>query len=272
MTDSQTPLISIITITYNSVETIENTIKSVISQNYNNYEYIIIDGASKDDTLEIVNKYRENISVIVSEPDKGISDAFNKGIKHASGEIIGIINSDDILLPGALKALKECYSPEVDVYRGRLFVNNPQTGFKYSSGEPTLYCPVSSYMKLNVCHPSTFITKRAYKKVGGYKTYLRYIMDIDMLFRLTKARCIFKYVPYELAQFNLGGATSNAFYKKISERYRVIRENDGTMLWGAYVSMSCMIKDIIKLAIDKTFGDDFKNHFLKSKKRHRFRI
>ena len=97
--------ISIITITYNSEKTLENTIKSVIGQNYDDLEYIIIDGGSKDGTLKIAEQYKKYISVIVSEPDNGISDAFNKGISHATGELIGIINSDDMLADGALKTI-----------------------------------------------------------------------------------------------------------------------------------------------------------------------
>ena len=77
-----------VTITYNSEATLEETIKSIVSQYYDNLEYLIIDGGSKDKTLEIVNKYRDKIAVVVSEPDKGISDAFNKGIRKATGEII----------------------------------------------------------------------------------------------------------------------------------------------------------------------------------------
>lgn len=259
------PKISIITITYNSGKTLEETIKSVVSQNYDNLEYVIIDGGSKDNTLKIIDKYQDKIAVVVSEPDKGISDAFNKGIRKATGEIIGIINSDDLLLPGALEALAENYDEEIDVYRGRLLINNSRTGFTYSSGKPTLICPVNSYLKLNVCHPSTFICKKAYDRVGLYKTDVKYVMDIDMLFRLTRAGCKFKYVPQELALFNIGGATSSAFYKKVSERYRVIRENEGSVCLGLYVAIRCMIKDIVKLILDTLFGENFKNILLKRK-------
>lgn len=88
--------ISIITVCYNSEKTIEDTIKSVVSQSYPNIEYIIIDGVSTDNTLEIVNKYQEKISKIISEKDNGLYDAINKGINIASGEIIAILNSDDL--------------------------------------------------------------------------------------------------------------------------------------------------------------------------------
>ncbi len=259
------PTISIITITYNSEQTLERTIKSIVSQEYDNLEYIIIDGASKDRTLDIVEKYRDYISVVVSEPDKGISDAFNKGIKRATGEIIGIINSDDILLPGALKAISDYYDPKIDVYRGRLIVNNPNTGFRFSSGMPSIHFSVSDYIKLKVNHPSTFISKKAYEKVGLYKVDVKYIMDIDMLFRLSNAGCSFVYVPHDLAVFNIGGATSDSFYKKVTERYRVIRENGGSFFLGLYVAVRCMIKDIVKLLLDKVFGENFKNRLLRRK-------
>lgn len=258
--------ISIITISYNSEKTIERTIQSVISQEYSFLEYLIIDGGSKDNTLEIVNKFRDKIDVIISEPDKGISDAFNKGIRLATGEIIGIINSDDLLLPGALKAICDCYNPDIDVYRGRLIINDPKTGYKFSSGVPELNCSVSHYAGLKVNHPSTFIAKKAYERVGLYKTKVRYIMDIDMLFRLTNAGCSFVYVPYDLALFNLGGATSDALYKKVTERYQVVRENGGSFYLAFSIATRCMIKDVIKLIIDRCFGENFKNFLLRRKR------
>ena len=93
------PKISIITVCYNSEAHIEEAILSVINQSYDNKEYLVIDGGSKDGTLNIIEKYKDRIDYFVSEPDKGISDAFNKGIKAASGDIIGILNSDDFSIP-----------------------------------------------------------------------------------------------------------------------------------------------------------------------------
>ena len=91
------PRITIITVCYNSEKYIEQAILSVINQTYDNLEYIIVDGGSQDSTMSIVNRYRDKISVIISEKDNGISDAFNKGIRRATGDIIGIVNSDDML-------------------------------------------------------------------------------------------------------------------------------------------------------------------------------
>ena len=122
------PRITIVTITFNSAATLEETIRSVTMQDYPALEYVIIDGGSSDGTLDIVQKYRERIQIVVSEPDKGISDAFNKGIARATGEIIGIINSDDILLPGALRELAEAYDPQVDVYSGLILFWNEGYG------------------------------------------------------------------------------------------------------------------------------------------------
>ena len=88
--------VSLITIAYNSAETIEDTIKSIVAQDYSNIEYIIIDGGSTDNTLSIIDKFKDSISTIISEPDKGIYDAMNKGVQNATGDIVGILNSDDI--------------------------------------------------------------------------------------------------------------------------------------------------------------------------------
>ena len=96
--------VSIITVCYNSAKTIEHTIKSVAGQDYGNIEYIIIDGGSTDGTLDIIDRYKDKISVLVSEPDEGIYDAMNKGISIASGELIGMINSDDWYGPYTVSA------------------------------------------------------------------------------------------------------------------------------------------------------------------------
>ena len=103
------PKISIITVCKNSSSTIENTIKSIIKQNYNNIEFIIIDGKSNDTTLSIIEKYKKDISKVISEEDHGIYDAFNKGLKLATGDLIGFVNSDDTLTDNAIEILLNYY-------------------------------------------------------------------------------------------------------------------------------------------------------------------
>ena len=111
------PRITIITVCYNSEKYIEQAILSVINQTYDNLEYIIVDGGSQDSTMSIVNRYRDKISVIISEKDNGISDAFNKGIRRATGDIIGIVNSDDMLYNNnVIEKLAEYYEDDIDVY------------------------------------------------------------------------------------------------------------------------------------------------------------
>lgn len=226
------PKISIITITFNSEKTLEETIKSVVEQDYDNLEYLIVDGGSTDRTMEIVNKYREQIDIVLTGPDKGISDAFNKGIKNAKGEIIGIINSDDILLPGALQSIAENYEKGIDVYRGRTVIWNEETEQKVSI-EPTMEFPISQRIR-QVCHQSTFVTKEAYEKWGGFKLCFRYMMDADLLHRFYNAGAVFKYVNADLAVFRLGGVTNDNWQKKIRERRLLVTENGGSCLLSWY--------------------------------------
>ena len=239
------PKISIITITYNSESTVEETIKSVISQDYPNLEYIIIDGASKDGTLAVVDKYRDHIVKVVSEPDKGISDAFNKGIMHATGDIIGIINSDDVLLPGALKAVAASYDDEVGVYRGNVFMWDSASDTKIQA-VPTMKFPLHTFKKRIVCHPGTFVARWAYEKCGLFKTHFRYMMDVDLLIRMYEAGVKFKHVPAELAMFRLGGVTSNSFLKKTDELEKLFRENGaGWMYAKIQVLLFCITNSIL---------------------------
>ena len=111
---------SIITISYNSEKTIEKTIKSVLSQDYNKYEYIIVDGMSTDRTLDIVNKYSKYIEKVICEKDEGISDAFNKGIKAAKGDYILLLNSDDVMIDNVLREVDSYIEEGIDVLHNNI--------------------------------------------------------------------------------------------------------------------------------------------------------
>lgn len=250
------PKISIITITFNSEKTLEETINSIIGQNYENLEYLIIDGGSKDDTMKIVEKYREKIAFAVSEPDKGISDAFNKGIKHASGEIIGIINSDDLLMPGALHSIADNYDPTVDVYSGNIIFWNESTGDEFSS------VPDIEFEKLKlqyrVAHPARFIRKSAYEKYGMYGLMFRYKMDIDLLCRFYKSGAKFIHINQDLAKFRMGGTTADSIYKKKND-YRQFVKNFGGSKWDfRKIWLTAILKHSLIRVCSKLFDEKFR--------------
>lgn len=246
--------ISIITITYNSEKTLEQTIKSVVDQGYANLEYIIIDGGSKDGTLDIVNKYKDKIAVVVSEKDNGISDAFNKGIKRATGDVIGIINSDDLLAEGALKALSEAFEDNIDVYRGNLLIWDDTNGTQYVN-IPTMHFDIKRNL-LSVCHPSTFISRKAYDKWGVYNMDMRYMMDADILFRFYRKGATFKHIDRSLAIFRLGGVTSDNWKKKIPEYKKVLKDN-GASDWEIFKRMSVYkVRNNLKTILFKLLGPE----------------
>ena len=233
------PKISVITITYNSKVTLEETIKSVVGQDYENKEYIIIDGASTDGTLDIIAKYREHIAVVVSEKDNGISDAFNKGIAHATGDVIGIINSDDLLLPGALSTVAKHYAQDIDVYSGNVQIWN------YDTGEYYMRIPDMQFhgfgQEFKSAHPSRFIARKAYEKYGVYSVDLHYKMDVDLLVRFLKKGAKFVHIDEALTKFRVGGASSDNISKKKYDYYAVVMNNGGTrkdyyrLWWKAYI-------------------------------------
>ncbi|MBI1267003.1 MAG: glycosyltransferase [Cryomorphaceae bacterium] len=179
--------VSIITIAWNSAETIEDTIKSVIAQDFSDVEYIVIDGASKDNTLDIVNKYKDNIAVVISEPDKGIYDAMNKGVKAATGDVIGILNSDDFYadehVVSDIVALFKSSGAQ-GVYADLVYVNRIATDrvLRYwKAGEYKEGMFRKGWMPP---HPTFFIQAECYKNYGLYNTALRSAADYELMLRM----------------------------------------------------------------------------------------
>jgi glycosyltransferase involved in cell wall biosynthesis len=200
--------ISIITVCYNSNKTIEKTIQSVLGQDYPDFEYIIIDGGSNDGTIDIVNKYQAKISKFISEPDRGISDAFNKGLKLANGEIIGILNSDDWYEPEILKVvasqLQENKNCDYLVGSQRYWDKN---GGHYIARPDSNYAKKIKYMMPRLNHPSSFFRKNVYESIGLFNLSYRYAMDYDLFFRafLTDKKPLF--VDNVITNMNLEGAS-----------------------------------------------------------------
>lgn len=158
--------ISIITISYNQGEYIEETLRSVFNQNYENLEYILIDGGSTDNTLEVIKKYEDKIAYWVSEKDKGPTDALNKGFEKATGDILYYLNSDDIICPGALAYFNEIYNkhPNHDIYYGHGFVEMPNINKMYKLYSDKWSLPLFLKGQIMIDQPSTFFKGSFYKE------------------------------------------------------------------------------------------------------------
>ena len=174
------PLISIITVCYNSENTIKKTIESIINQTYKNIEYIVIEGKSTDRTLEVINEYKDKISKITSEKDDGIYDAFNKGLKLYTGDVIGFVNSDDVLTPNAIEILVRYYNkyPKKDFFFGSV---KKHWGVLHGFKPWKIFFSWGFYSS----HSTGFyIKKEAATKVGFYNTKYKYSADYDYFYRM----------------------------------------------------------------------------------------
>jgi glycosyltransferase involved in cell wall biosynthesis len=205
-----TPLVSIITVVFNGYSSLEQTILSVTGQSYGNIEYLIIDGGSGDGTLDIIRKYDDKIDYWISEPDNGIFDAMNKGIKLATGELIGIINCGDRYLAGAVHKIVEAAAehPEADVFHGDL-------RFIQKSGIESVW---RSRERLNrrfiyrmpVNHPTVFVRSACYRAYGVFDTLYRVAADFDLMLRFLVDRgLMFHHIDAVLAVMSGGGASGD---------------------------------------------------------------
>ena len=224
--------ISIITVCYNSQDTIAFTLNSILNQDYKNIEHIIIDGGSSDNTLNIINQYNFKNKIFISEKDKGIYDAMNKGIAHSTGEIVTILNADDIYhnnstISEAVKLIKE--SPDEKIFIGNIvfFQNN------FFSNIVRIYS--AKFFKkwmlgIGVMppHPSTFIKKEIYK-IYNYNINFKIAADFEFFLRLFKINNYnFKYLDLTIVRMRTGGISGkNILSYLISsiEIYKAFKEN-----------------------------------------------
>ena len=218
--------ITIITVCFNSGKTIEDTIKSVLKQTYNNYEYLIIDGGSSDNTLDIIKSYEDKFNgklKYISEKDNGIYDAMNKGIKLSTGDIIGFINADDML-------------KDKDVFNK--VINNIYDGV-YSDTlmmDKEMYKPVRNFISgkykkngiFHPAHPSLYLKKKVYDEIGLYNINYKIAADLDLMLRVINNNYKLNYVKDYFVLMRVGGTSTNGlkgYYKNFKESYRVLKKN-----------------------------------------------
>lgn len=205
--------ISIITITYNSAETLEETIQSVVAQDYPNIEYIIIDGLSKDATLQIADKYKANISKLISEKDNGLYDALNKGIQQCTGDVIGMLHSDDVYYDEhVLSKVAEAFKQNPDVgalYGDLIFVerfNLQNIKRVWKSGHYKEGAFKKGWMPP---HPTFFVRKHVYEKYGLFNTTLRLAADYELMLRFIHVKKVkLIYLPIMIVRMRMGGVSN----------------------------------------------------------------
>jgi glycosyltransferase involved in cell wall biosynthesis len=215
-----TPLISVITVVLNEKQKLQRSIDSIVQGGFSPLQFIIIDGGSSDGTLDVVKANGDVIDFWVSEPDRGISHAFNKGIAAARGELVGIVSAGDWHEPDALYTVVSALiaHPDIDVFCGAIRL--------WERGEAQLVCrsnPQVLERETSVYHPTVFIRKSAYQKFGLYDESYRLAMDYELLLRFKRQGAKFLALDETLANMTLDGVSSRHWYAGLKEVRRARR-------------------------------------------------
>lgn len=210
--------VSVITVSRNSATTIEQTIRSVLCQSYKNIEYIIIDGDSTDGTQRIIEKYKDSLAYYVSEKDDGLYYAMNKGISKATGDIIGIINSDDWYADNIVKDVVNFFEAnDVELLYGKVICvseDNEET--------EDLRAPLENiWYQMPLAHPSVFAKKSIYDKFGAFNVNYRVTSDYELMLRLYVENIKFKFIDKVCAYFRLGGLSSTHAKERQEDIYKI---------------------------------------------------
>jgi glycosyltransferase involved in cell wall biosynthesis len=196
-------LFSIITVVYNDEDNIEKTILSVLAQTYRNIEYIIIDGASTDRTLSVINKYKDRVSKIISEPDLGIYDAMNKGINIAKGDYISLLNSGDTYERDTCQIVSNKINElKADIYHGMIRVFDDKQLISIQG------CTIHNIKNSMINHPTCFVSKQIYSK-NTYDLRYKSASDYDFIIKNYNDGAVFCFIEKILANFYLGGISSS---------------------------------------------------------------
>lgn len=237
------PKVTVVTVTFNCENDIENTIQSVINQDYPNIEYIIVDGVSKDNTMNIINKYRDRISKIVCEPDKGVYDAMNKGIKYASGSWINFMNAGDRFSDS--QVISRCFEQPVDGFKviyGLTKYFYEDGSFEWHKTPAWERLPWTMPRYQPYCHQAVFY-EISDKADCNYDLHYRIEADYDVSCKYWKkyGHNAFKYVPISVCDYKAyDGLSSVRENKKRTQKERIIVKIRNKM------SLIEVIKDIIR--------------------------
>lgn len=211
------PLVSIITVVLNDKDGLQRTIQSVRKQTYANIEYIVIDGGSSDGTVDILHLHLNEIDAWISEPDKGIADAFNKGLALANGEVIGILNAGDRYYDDAVATIveeyKRCETPDTFFCSGHMRVNEWDMILYADAG----YARKLPFMMPLINHPTCFVSASVYRLVGGFNTNIAIAMDYEFLKRCDKAGIAIQCLNKLLVEIDAYGMSNKQFWRSYRE-------------------------------------------------------
>lgn len=248
---------SIITVCRNSEETIERTIQSVICQTYIDFEYIIVDGKSEDKTLEIIEKYKDKITKIISEPDNGIYDAMNKGLSLATGDYVMFLNSDDVFLHEKVLSLvaEKSYDNKYDILYGDLLFLKKNNGHCNNSKQGHVnYIYLCGGM---LYHPTIFAKKTLFDKIGNFDTNYKIIADYDWILRaLVQYKATCKHLEFTTTVFSDGeGVSTNIKNREQARRERLDSQKKYFNIFKikAYTFLHKNLKSCLKLPLVNQF-------------------
>lgn len=229
------PLVSIITIVFNGSKSIERTITSVLGQRYSNIEYILIDGGSTDGTIDIIKKYDNKIAYWISEPDKGIPDAFNKGLVRAKGTIIGFLNADDWYNEDTIDQVVPHFQNYPVVYGDVQFWDKGQMKERTYGNHSKLA------LGMTIAHPAVFVKKEVYDKYGLFNLNFRIAMDYEFIARLHYNAISFFNINSIIVNMNRGGLSDRKWMQAFLEERKVKELYQGKARSYYYFLRQCLL-------------------------------
>ncbi|MBU1674115.1 glycosyltransferase [Patescibacteria group bacterium] len=239
--------ISIITSVYNNKETVADAIESVLGQSYSNIEYIVVDGNSSDGTIELVKSYGNNITQFVSEPDKGIYDGLNKGVRLATGDVVGFLHSDDLYAAKDIIELvaKEFTQNDVDgVYGDLVYTPKNDTSKVLRYWKSKIFEIALLKKGWMPAHPTLFLKRDVYEKFGGFDLDFKIAGDYDFMLRVLNGGIKVKYIPQVLYKMRVGGESNKSIKNimlKSREDLKALKKNN---VGGVY---SLLLKNLSKI-------------------------
>jgi glycosyltransferase involved in cell wall biosynthesis len=238
--------LTIITVVYNNERTIEDAILSVLGQTYENIEYVIIDGNSSDKTVDIIHNYQDRLGYFISEKDAGIYDAMNKGVLASSGDVIGILNSDDLYQDATVieSVMSEfTKNPSLDIVYGDLvYVKNDNVAKVVRNWKSISYHD-NFFEKGNVPpHPSVFIRKRIYEEAGLFNLDFKLAADYEFMLRVFKKHNFkSKYINKAIVKMRLGGATNQSISNIVKQNIEILKAWKHNQLKSPFLLMPLRI-------------------------------